>query len=92
VPSLSVEMLRLAARAPAVDLTLDAAGMRSVGVGPLRLPTEPDGRLWVDFAPSDPRRFVAAGDVLQGAVAPERLDGRLVLLAVTGLGLQDHFD
>ncbi len=91
VPSLDVEMLRVAAHVPALDVALDGSGIRRVGIGPVVLDTEADGRLWLDPTPSDPRRFLSAADVLAGAIGPDQLDGRLVLVGVTGLGLQDHF-
>jgi serine phosphatase RsbU (regulator of sigma subunit)/CHASE2 domain-containing sensor protein len=76
-PSLDLEMLRIAARAPLVDLYLD-------------IPTQPDGTLWVDFTPHDDSRFISAADVLAGRVSADMFDRRLVLLGETGLGQIDR--
>ena len=42
VPSLALEMLRVATRAPAVRLSSAGAAVTAVAVGDLRVPTEPD--------------------------------------------------
>src|SRR5262249_28250080 len=43
VPSLALEMLRLAARADRVDIDADGGGVRDVAVDGLSVPTDPDG-------------------------------------------------
>ena len=62
-PSLELEVLRLTAGAPWIDLYADRGALRGVGVGPLRIPTQADGSLWIHFSPHDARRFVSAADV-----------------------------
>ena len=89
-PSLDLEMLRLAAKAPWIDLHLNNHAVLGAAVGPLTIPTEPDGSLWVDFTAHDARRFVSAADVLAGRVPDDAFDQRLVLVGVTGLGLTDQ--
>ena len=89
-PSLDLEMLRLAAKASWIDLHLDDHAVRGATVGPLTVPTEPDGSLWIDFTAHDARRFVSAADVLAGRVPTDIFDQRLVLIGVTGLGLTDQ--
>jgi serine phosphatase RsbU (regulator of sigma subunit) len=82
-------MLRLAAAAPWIELHLKGGRVSGVAVGPLALPTQADGTVWVHFSRHDPQRFVAASDVLAGRTAADLFDQRLVLLGVTGLGLVD---
>jgi adenylate cyclase len=89
-PSLDLEMLRLAARATWIDLHLGDHAVLGAAVGPLTIPTEPDGSLWIDFSPHDSRRFVSAADVLAGRIPADAFDQRLVLVGVTGLGLTDQ--
>src|SRR5262249_24171248 len=43
MPSLGLEMLRLAAGEPELTVHMARAGIRSVGVGKLAIPTQPDG-------------------------------------------------
>ena len=88
-PSLDLEMLRIAARAPLVDLYMDRA-IRKIAVGPLDIQTQSDGGIWVDFTPHDDARFVSAADVLAGRIPADRFDRRLVLVGETGLGQIDR--
>jgi len=90
VPSLTLEMLRVAAGAQRIDAYVKDGAMVGVAAGRLALPTAPDGTIRLAFSPSDPRRFVSAADVLEHRVAPGTFENRLVLLGVTGLGLVDR--
>jgi len=90
-PALSVEMLRLALSGTSwPHLYYDHHGIIGVGVGELRIPTQRDGSIWVNFSSHDPSRFVSASDVLGGRVPPQTFDHRLVLLGLTGLGQLDQ--
>ena len=90
VPGLAVEMLRVAAGAPAFSVRSDAGGVRAVGVGDVWIPSEADGTMWIHFTPHDGSRYVSAAAVLAGEVAPERLERKLVLVGVTALGFGDQ--
>ncbi len=87
---LSLETLRVAAGEPLFVVSGNTAGVESVGVGDVRVATQNDGRLWVHYTPHESNRFVSAADVLSGAVDTSRLERKLVLLGVTGLGLVDY--
>lgn len=89
-PSLDLDMLRLAANAPWIDLYRDGRVIRGVGVGPLRIPTGNDGAVWIDYSPHDERRFVSAADVVAGRVRADVFNRKLVLIGVTGEGLIDQ--
>jgi serine phosphatase RsbU (regulator of sigma subunit)/CHASE2 domain-containing sensor protein len=88
-PSMALELLRLAANAPLLTLYSEADRAKGVGVGPLSIPVQADGSVWVHFSPHDPKRYVAAADVLAGKVDPTAFEQRIVLVGVTGLGLTD---
>jgi adenylate cyclase len=89
VPALSVEMLRLASGQPLLRLA-DRGGERlELGVGPLAVPLQSDGSLYVYFGHHDPERIVSAEEVLSGAAPPDLLRDKLVLVGITGLGLLD---
>jgi adenylate cyclase len=89
VPALSVEMLRVATGAP---LALFGLGHDQVEVrlGDVSIPAQADGSFWIRYGPHDPARFVSAADVLDGSVAAQELQDKLVLVGVTGLGLLDY--
>jgi adenylate cyclase len=90
MPSFGLEILRVAARQPALSIRAGRRGIESVGVGAVVVPTDPDGAVWIHYSPSDPARFVSAADVLSGRREAQRFARRLVLVGVTAVGLGDH--
>ena len=88
-PSMAIEMLRLTAKAQWVELSTAKGAVLGVGVGPLAIPTQADGSVWIHFSPHDPTRYVPAADVLSGKVDPTAFEQRIVLVSVTGLGITD---
>lgn len=89
VPSLDLEMLRVASQADHITVRGDHTGM-TIEVGGLQLPAERDGRMWVHYAPHLPARFLSAGDILDGRLPAGALEGRIVLVGLTGVGLLDN--
>ena len=73
IPSLALELLRVATGQDAFLIKVDEGGVRSVGVGGVEIPTDGNGRIWIHYTKHDPERYVSAKDVLSGTVAPERL-------------------
>ncbi|MYM22081.1 SpoIIE family protein phosphatase [Duganella sp. FT135W] len=90
VPSLSMELLRVATGTPAIEIEADASGVHSVSVGDLRVPTLPDGAVWVNFSAPALDRYISALDVLRGRIDPAVLQDKIVIVAMTGLGLSDY--
>jgi adenylate cyclase len=89
VPSLSMELLRVVADSGAILVRTDEAGVQSVAVPGLELPTDQNGRLWVHFNRHDPGRYISANDVLQGRVLRDNVEGKLVLIGTSAAGLLD---
>lgn len=89
MPSLSFEMLRVATGTDTIFIKTDRAGIRSIAVKGLEIPTDRNGQVWVHFARHDPEIYISAADILDGAVAPERLARRLVLIGTSSVGLLD---
>jgi adenylate cyclase len=89
VPSLTMEMLRVLSGAGAILVRVNEAGVQSVAVRGLEVPTDRNGRLWVHFNKHDPDRYVSAKDVLQGRIPADRLRNRLVLIGTSATGLLD---
>ncbi len=90
IPSLEIEMLRLAVGANWLTLTGGRDGAQSVTAGELRIPVQSNAAMWLHYGPHDPDRFVPAAAVLDGSADPAMLAGKLVLIGVTGLGLIDQ--
>jgi serine phosphatase RsbU (regulator of sigma subunit) len=89
VPALSIEMLRVATRAP---LLIVGRGPDQIEVrlGDVAVPAHADGRFWIRYGPHDPSRFVSAASVLEDRLPADELQGKLVLIGVSGLGLLDY--
>jgi len=88
-PTLVVEMLRVATGGNAFAVKSNRAGIESVVVGGVAIPTDGNGEVWVHYAPHRSDMYVSAKDVLQGTVDPARIQGRLVLVGTSAIGLQD---
>lgn len=89
MPSLTFEMLRVATGTDTIFIKSDVAGIKSVAVKGLEVPTDRNGQLWIHFAQNDPSIYVSAADVLEGKVAPEKIARKLVLIGTSAVGLND---
>lgn len=87
--SFSMEILRVASGG---NVVVKDRGMGSIDVSlaELTTPAQDDGTIWLRYTPHDPQRFVSALDVLGGKVPREKLENKLVLIGITGLGLLDQ--
>ena len=92
VPTLAVEMLRVAYHAPSVQLTAAGRSVTGLTVGQTHVRTERDGAVRVYFSRHRADRFVSAVDVLEGKVDPALLRQQLVLIGLTALGVQEFQD
>jgi len=91
VPSFGMEMLRVATGSSAIEVQAGKRGVTAVLVADLSVPTQPEGDIWLHFAhrSAGEGRYVSAFDVLHGIADPAQLQGRLVLIGLTGSGLND---
>lgn len=89
VPALTIEMLRVATQAP---LLIVGRGPDQIEVrlGDVAVPAHADGRFWIRYGAHDPSRFVSAAAVLEDRLPADNLEGKLVLIGVSGLGLLDY--
>ncbi len=89
VPTLVLEMLRIASGQSTYLVRSDSAGVRSIAVAGIEIPTDRNGRVWINYARNDPGTYVSAKDVLTGAMTREALTGKLVLVGSSATGLFD---
>ena len=90
VPSLSIELLRVAMGARAIEVAAGPDGVHTVSVGDLHVPTMADGSVWVNFSAPAPDRYLSALDLMHGRLDPSALQDKVVIIAQTGLGLMDY--
>jgi len=89
MPSLTLEMLRVASGSSTVLIRSDRAGVQSAAVPGFVIPTDRNGQLWIHFAPHDKDRYISAVDVFEGRVPADRVAQRLVLIGTSAVGLLD---
>jgi adenylate cyclase len=89
VPSLPVEMVRVATASTGFRIEDHGGEDVALIVGDVAIPMQSDGSIRVHFGRHDAERFVSAEDVLSGKAPAELFRDKLVLIGVTGLGLLD---
>lgn len=89
MPSLSLEILRVVTRTPTLLVRTDKTGIRAIRVKGVEIPTDENGQLWVHYARHDPSIYVSAADVLDNTVSPSKVNGKLVLIGTSAVGLND---
>jgi serine phosphatase RsbU (regulator of sigma subunit)/CHASE2 domain-containing sensor protein len=91
VPSLAMEMLRVGSGSSAVEVSTGRHGVDKVSTADLTVPTQPQGDVWLHFAPrqQSAQRGLSAADVLAGKVDADAIANKLVLIGLTGSGLND---
>ncbi|HEY0800725.1 MAG TPA: CHASE2 domain-containing protein, partial [Steroidobacteraceae bacterium] len=87
--SLSFEMLRVATGSGTILIKAEKAGIKSLGIKGLQIPTDSNGQLWVHFARNDSSIYVPAINVLERSVSPDMIAGKLVLIGTSAVGLND---
>jgi adenylate cyclase len=89
MPSLTFEMLRVATGSGTILIKAEKAGIKSIGIKGLQIPTDHNGQLWVHYARNDASIYVPAINVLDKTVAPDMIAGKLVLIGTSAVGLND---
>ncbi|MDN4984368.1 adenylate/guanylate cyclase domain-containing protein [Bradyrhizobium arachidis] len=89
MPSLSLEILRVVTGTPTLLVRTDKAGVRAVRLKGVEIPTDENGQIWVHYARHDPSIYVSAADVLDNTVPPSKINGKLVLIGTSAVGLND---
>src|SRR3546814_7609322 len=67
----------------------DSAGIKSVVVAGIDIPTDHEGGIWVRYGPRDRGSTVSAGAVLRDELQAGALAGHLVLVGTSAAGLLD---
>jgi adenylate cyclase len=98
-PSLAAEAIRVGQGASGYLIKASGAsgeegfgtktGITHVRIGSAIVPTSAHGQMWLRFSHSDRRRFIPAWSLLEGQVAREEIDGRIILIGTSAPGLFD---
>ena len=88
-PGLTLEILRIAHNIPHIQVEVNRHGVNSVQIGAQRIPLQSNGEVWIHYSRFSEQRFISALSLLKGEISPDRLKDKMVLIGLTGLGLQD---
>jgi adenylate cyclase len=89
-PSLALEAIRVAVKAPGFEIRTLEDGVESITVGALLVPTDRRGRLWLRALPATSIPTVSAAAVMEGDPgARAAIKGRIALVGVSAPGLAD---
>lgn len=90
-PSMALDTARVALRVPNMLVEVPSPlGIAGVSVGPLFVPTDDRGRMWVNTAQPDRVPTVSAVDVLQDRVPAAAVAGRVVVIGTSAAGIGDR--
>ena len=89
VPTLSAEALRVAQGARNYLLRSNQAGVQSLRIGALTIPTNAQAEIWLHYTADQPSRFVSAAQVLGRQLGAQPLAGDIVLVGSSAAGLMD---
>ncbi len=89
IPSLNADMLRLATGQTTYVIKTGKAGVQSVVLAGIEIPTDSNAQLWIYYSHHDPKRFVSAADVLSAKTPANVFKGKLVLIGTSATGLFD---
>ena len=87
--SLTTDMIRLVMPEPEFRVRYNVNGVESLILSKeFQIPTDNNGRIYVNFRPSDPSLYISAADLFfEGA--REKIAGKFVLIGTSAAGLQD---
>jgi len=98
-PSLASEALRVAQEARGYIIRASGAsgetafgratGVNSIRIGSFAIPTDPNARAWIRYTASTPARYVPAWRVLEDDAVAPRIEGNIVFVGTSALGLRD---
>jgi adenylate cyclase len=91
-PTFALELLRVAVGEPFYSVYGGPHGVRGVQIGGSFIPTDPDGRIRLNYAlldPTDRRRRVSTLAILNHEVEANLLATHVAIIGVTGVGLTD---
>lgn len=92
-PSLAMEMLRVGYNNGPIKVHVGDGGIQSVSVAEQTIPTQPSGDVWLHFSPGaqgEGDRNISAVQLLAGKVSGDAITNKLVLIGLTGSGLNDR--
>jgi len=87
--ALSVETLRVATGSDSFAIRANISGLEGISVAGKKIDTDRKGNIWPYFTEHLQERYVPAYQILDGTADPQKLNGHIVLVGVSAVGLED---
>ena len=90
-PTLAIELVRVAMKRPQYRVVMGAngGGVERLRLGPLEVPTDINGLVWLRHRDHDPGLYLSASDVVQRRFDRHAVAGKIVLIGTSAVGLRD---
>ncbi|MBF0153011.1 MAG: CHASE2 domain-containing protein [Magnetococcales bacterium] len=89
-PTFTLEALRVATGRRGTVVVVDPQQrIKGILIGGAPIPTDAQGQIWIHYEAINPARYLSAVDLLEGRLAAELIQGRMVLIGSSAAGLQD---
>ncbi|MEM9276959.1 MAG: adenylate/guanylate cyclase domain-containing protein [Pseudomonadota bacterium] len=88
--SLSVEALRIASGGNSLAIRTHEAGIENIVIAGNKVSTDARGRVWPYYTRNIKQRFVSIADVLNGKADPQKINGHIILVGTSAVGLEDY--
>jgi adenylate cyclase len=88
-PGLSLEVMRVALDAKHIVVSSNQHGVSGVKIAGRHFQLQSNGESWVYFDSPSRERYISAMSILKNEVPIKAIEGKMVLIGLTGLGLQD---
>lgn len=89
VPGLSAEAMRVFLRQRNYVLRSGPAGVQDLRIGSVSVPTNASAEMWLHYGAAGTVRSIPAAQVLAGKLASQQLQGAIVLVGTSAVGLFD---
>jgi len=90
-PTLALEAVRVATQRPQYRVLMgpNEGGVQGIQLGRLAVPTDINGLVWLRHREHNPNLYLSAADVVRGHFDRHAVDGHIVLLGTSAVGLRD---
>lgn len=88
--ALSAEALRLATGGDSFAIRTTVAGLEGLVIAGQLVSTDPKGNIWPYFAPVPEERYIPASNILNGNFDTDLVNGHIVLIGTSAVGLEDY--
>lgn len=90
-PTLAVELVRIVTGRENYSLVTNKSGggVDGLQIGPYDVPTDMNGLVWLRHRQHDPAIYVSATDLFAGDFDRAAIDGKIVLVGTSAVGLRD---